>query len=203
MSAMPNSAQSELPGVSLPVDMSLGESTIRPIGLKNDWSPGKRWSHGKRALLVFARFLITFCIGVAAALVWQFYGDEFRERTASSFPQLDWLKPQTALVAQTAPETIPQPEPASPSPDQQQLNTMSVDLDAVRQNVDRIASSQEQITRRIDQLASDQEQMTRELTRLQSVTQYLLYKSSEPTLRPVPSPAPKPVPRPPQAATAH
>jgi|SRR5262252_9093632 len=133
MSAMPNSAQSELPGVSLPVDMSLGESTIRPIGLKNDWSPGKRWSHGKRALLVFARFLITFCIGVAAALVWQFYGDEFRERTASSFPQLDWLKPQTALVAQTAPETIPQPEPASPSPDQQQLNTMSVDLDAVRQ----------------------------------------------------------------------
>jgi len=202
MSAMPSPAQSELPGDSLPVEMSIDGSTVHRAGM-NDWSPRQRPSHGKRALLIFARFLATFCIGVAAALAWQFYGDEVREVIAISFSQLDWLAPRTAPVAQAAPEMIAQPEPAGPSPDQQQLNAMSFDLEAVRQSVDRIASSQEQITRRVDQLAADQEQMTRDITRLQAVTQYLLYKSSEPPPRPAPTPAPKPVPRPPQAPTVH
>jgi hypothetical protein len=148
-------AQSELPGLSLPVEMSTDKTTIHPTGLKNDWSPSERPSGGKQALLVFARFLVTFCIGVAAALAWQFYGDEVREMVASSFPQLGWLAPRTTAVAQTAPEMIAPPEPAGSSPDQQQLNAMSLDLEAVRQSVDRIATSQEQITRRGDQLAAD------------------------------------------------
>jgi hypothetical protein len=36
---------------------------------------------------------------------------------------------------------------AAASPDQQQLNAISLDLDAMRQNVDRIAITQEQIRR--------------------------------------------------------
>ncbi len=59
---------------------------------------------------------------------------------------------------------------------------MSLDLDAVRQRVDRITASQEQMTRNVDQL-------TREITKLQAIAQYILHKNSEP-------PAPKPVPRP-------
>jgi hypothetical protein len=190
MSAMQSPARPELPGVSLPVDMSLGESAIRPTRLKNDWSPSDRPSQGKRALLIFARFLVTFYIGVGAASACQFYGEKVREKIASSFPQLDWFAPRTAPVAQSTPEVKAQPEAAGPSPDQQQLNSMSLDLDAVRQSVDRIASSQDQITRRVEQLAADQEQMTREITRLQTVTQYLLYKSSEPPPRPAPAPNP-------------
>jgi hypothetical protein len=73
----------------------------------------------------------------------------------------------------------------------------------IGQYTNRIAGTQEQIARRIDELAAGQEQMTHEISRLRTVTQYLLYKSSEPPPRPVPTPAPKPVPRPPQAPTVH
>jgi hypothetical protein len=54
------------------------------------------------------RFLITFCIGVAAAPAWQSYGDAAREIIANSYPQLSWLAPQAA-VAQPAPATIVPP----------------------------------------------------------------------------------------------
>jgi hypothetical protein len=61
---------------------------------------------------------------------------------------------------------------------------MSLDLDAVRRNVDRIATTQEQITRSVDQITAGQERMTREITKLQ-------YKNSEPPPRPTPAPARK------------
>ena len=97
-------------------------------------------------------FLITFCIGVAATLGWQSYGDPAREMIASSYPQLGWVAPQLSSVP----------------PDQQQLNAMS--LDAVRQSIDRIAigfaASQEQITRSIDRIAASQEEMARSVNRL-------------------------------------
>jgi septal ring factor EnvC (AmiA/AmiB activator) len=165
-------------------------------------------------------FLITFCIGVAAVLGWQSYGDAAREMIASSYPQLAWVAPQ----------------PASAPSDQQQLNAMS--LDAVRQSIDRIATSfaagQEQMTRSIDgiapsivaireqmtrsidriaasqeeiartvsRLTASQEQMTREITKLQEISQYALYKNLEPQAQPGTPPARKPVPRSPQAPTA-
>jgi hypothetical protein len=52
--------------------------------LKNDRLPSKRPSLGEGASHALARFVITFCIGVAATLAWQFYGDAARERIASS-----------------------------------------------------------------------------------------------------------------------
>jgi hypothetical protein len=160
-------------------------------------------------------FLITFCIGVAATLGWQSYGDAAREMIASSYPQLGWVAPQ----------------PSSAPPDQQ-LNTMS--LDAVRQSIDRIAAGQEQITRSVDRIApsvvanqeqmtrsidriatsqeeiarsvnrltTGQEQMTREITKLQEIAQYALYKNPEPPAQSATPPARKPVPRSPQAPTA-
>src|SRR6266478_6750633 len=76
---------------------------------------------------------------------------------------------------------------AAPSPDQQRLNAISLDLDAIRQSVDRIAITQEQITRNVDQLtarqermtrnvdqlAAGQERMTREISKLQAVEQQI------------------------------
>jgi flagellar hook-basal body complex protein FliE len=158
-------------------------------------------------------FLITFCIGVAATLGWQSYSDAAREMIASSYPQLGWVAPQ----------------PSSAPPDQQQLNAMS--LDAVRQSIDRIVTSQEQITRSVDRiapsvqeqmtrsidriaasqeevarsvnrLATGQEQMTREITKLHEIAQYALYKNSEPPVQPATPPARKPVPQSSQAPTA-
>jgi hypothetical protein len=208
MSAMPSPAQSEFSADSLPKP-SVGVPIVRPADLKNDRSPSSRPPLGKRTALALARFLITFCIGAAATVAWQSYGDAALEMVASSFPQLGWLAPQPAPIAQNAAEMTALAAAVSPSRDQQQLNAMSLDLDAMRQsvdrivatqeettrNIDRISTSQERVTRGVDQLAAGQEQMTREITKLQVLEQYILYKNSEPPPRPAPAPARNPAPR--------
>src|SRR5258705_8994701 len=94
-------------------------------------------SLGRLEPLAFARYLITFSIGMAVALAWQSYGNATRE-TAS-------------------------------------LKAISLGRDAVRQSLDRIATSvaasQEQMTRSIDRLVAGQEQTTREISDLQTVEQ--------------------------------
>jgi peptidoglycan hydrolase CwlO-like protein len=179
----------------------------------------------KRALLALVRFLIICCVGVAATLAWQSYGDAAREKIANSYPQLGWLAPRAEPIAQNAPGVIALGAQAAPSPDQQQLNAISLDLDAVRQSIDQIvsnmatnqeqitrsvdqiaasvATNQEQITRSVDQLAVSQEWITREITKIEEIEQSIRYRNSEPlppSPRPAPASAPKPVTRP--AATS-
>src|SRR5260370_29215785 len=79
------------------------------------------------------------------------------------------------------------------------LKAVSLDHDAMRQSLDRIATSvaisQEQMTRRIersiergiDQLATGQEQTTREISDLQTFEQYLLDRLTTLPQRPAPS----------------
>jgi hypothetical protein len=147
----------------------------------------------------FKSFLITFCSGIAAILAWQSYGDAAKQIIASSYPQLGWLAPRAAPIAYSARDTIGLAAQAAP-PDQERLNAFSLDLDAVRQNVDRIATTQEQITRSVDRLTAGQEQMTREITKLQAIEQQILHKNSEPPPRPAPASARK-TPRSAQAPT--
>src|SRR6266852_1399512 len=218
MNATPNPAQSEFSKDSLPVKSLVEVLTTDPADLKNDRFPSGRPSFDRRSPLAFARFLIMFCVGVAATLAWQSYGDAARKIIARSSPRLGWLAPQPAPPAQNAPDIIALAAPAAPSPDQQRLNAMP--LDAVRQSIDRIATgiaasqeqitrsvdriapslvasqeqmtrsidqiaaSQEQIARSVDRLTAGQEQMTHEITKLQEIEQYILYKRSEPPLRP-------------------
>jgi hypothetical protein len=143
-------------------------------------------------------FLITFCAGVAATLVWQSHGDAARQIIGSSYPQLGWLAPQASSIAHNAPDMIALAAQAAPSPDQQQLNAISLNLDAMRQDVDRIATTQEQITRNVGQLATGQERVTREITKLQAVEEH---RNSEPP--PAHAPARKPRPPSSQARTVH
>jgi hypothetical protein len=215
MSAMPSSAQSEFYAGLLPVEPLVEPPPVRPTTLENDQSQSNRQpSLRKRVSRALSRFLITFCIGGASTLAWQSYGDAARAMIANSYPQLGWLAPQAEPVAQNVPETIAL---VAPSFDQQQINAMSLDLDAVRQSIDRIATSiaaiQEQMSRSADRIATEQiarsvaeltagqEQMTREITKLQAVEQYVLYKSPDPAPRPAPAPARNPVLRPSQAPT--
>jgi hypothetical protein len=158
------------------------DATFRPADLDNDNDPfpSKRPAPGKRASRALSRFLITFCMGVAATLAWQSYGDAAREMIASSSSQLGWVAPQAAPVAQTAPNMIAPAAPTAPSPDRQQLNAMSLSLAALRQSV--------------DQLAAGQEQMTRDITKLRAAEQDILDKISAPPPRPAAAPARKPVP---------
>ena len=154
-----------------PEDLLAGEPSVERPALR------------KRGSL--ARVLITFCVGVAATLAWQSYGDAAREMVASKYPELGWLGPQAA-VAQTVPATI---VPPITSPDPQELKAMSLGLAAVRQ--------------RVDQLAAVQEQMTRDFTtKLQAAEQEILDKISVPPPQPAAAPARKPMPPPSQALPA-
>jgi septal ring factor EnvC (AmiA/AmiB activator) len=121
-------------------------------------------------LTALIRFLIIFCIGVSATLAWQSYGDAAREMIASSYPQLGWLAPQAEPVAQNAPDVIGLAWRTASAPDQQQPNAIMLDLDAVRQSIDRIAtsiaSSQEQMTNSADRMATSQDKIARSVDRI-------------------------------------
>jgi hypothetical protein len=159
--------------------------------------------------------LVTFCIAIGAALAWQSYGDVARQFIASSYPHAGWLAPQTAPIPYSAPGTTGLATQAAPSPDQQRLNAISVDLDAMRQIADRIAVTQEQttrnidkltasverMTRNVDQLTTGQERITREIGKLQTAEQPNHHKNTEPALRPTPAAPRKPVPRSAQASS--
>jgi hypothetical protein len=135
-----------------------------PLGLdkKNDWPP--RPTHGKRPSRVLARFLITICIGVAGTLAWQSYGDVARQMIASSSPVLGWMAPQAAPLVQTASEQIRLAEPATPSPDLQQLKAMSPDLAAVRQSVDQLAAKLQQMAGDIATIQAAQQAILRKVS---------------------------------------
>jgi hypothetical protein len=145
--------------------------------------PSKLSSLRKRASRAFARFLVTFFIGVAATLAWQFYGDAAREMIASSSPQLGWLAPQAAPVAQSA--------LVAPSPDQEQFKAMLFGLAGVRQRVDQIAA---QIAAGQEQIMRSQERLTSDITKLQAIEQDILDKVPAPPQQPAAAPARKPVP---------
>src|SRR5882672_3396837 len=179
MSARLKPTQSEFVEDTLLVKPSVEAAAIRLADLKND--PTGRSSLGnvdplgrlgRLEPLAFARYLITFSIGVAVALAWQSYGNATREVAA--------------------------------------LKAISLDRDAVRQSLDRIATSvatsQEQMTRRIersiDRLAASQEQTTRQISDVQTIEQYVLDRISTLPPRSAPTTVTKPVKRPPQVAMA-
>src|SRR5215472_6289764 len=139
------------------------DETSRWADSRNDNLPSIRPSRRKRARRVLARFLITLCIGVGGTLAWQSYGDAAREMIAKSSPQLSWLAPQAAAVL--TPPAVPPNMVASaaPSPDPQQLKSMSLNIAAMRQSVNQL-----------------QNEMTNEITKLRAAQQEILDKISAP-----------------------
>jgi hypothetical protein len=98
-----------------------------------------------------------FGMGVVTTLGWQTYGDEIRDTIGNSSPQLGWLAPQAA-VAKTAPETEPI-APANASPENQQLEVMSLSLVTMQQSIDQLSNqflaSQQQMASDIAKLKQD------------------------------------------------
>ena len=80
--------------------------------------------------------------------------------------------------------------------------SVAANQEQMTRSIDRIAASQEEIARSVSRLTTGQEQMTREITKLQEMSQYALYKGSEPPAQLATPPARKPAPRSPQAPTA-
>jgi hypothetical protein len=89
-----------------------------------------------------------------------------------------------------APRTTPI---AYGAPDQERFTGISIDLEAIRQIIDRIAVTQEQITRNFDQLMGSQTQMMHEISKLQAAEHQNRGTNSEPLLAAAPSSARKPI----------
>ena len=144
-----------------------------------------RPSLGRRALRGLARFLIVFCIGVGTTLAWQSYGDDARAMIANASPQLAWLAPQAAPVAQTTPGAQAASEAPVPAPTAlPDLQPLALGLASVRQSVDQLAA----------QLADGQRQMGGDIAKLQADGQKMLHKLSAAPPRPAADPAHKPAP---------
>jgi hypothetical protein len=133
----------------------------------------------KRALHRLARFFVIFCVGVCSTLAWQSYGDTARAMIAKSSPQLGWLAPQPAPVAQTTSEAVASASAASP-----ELKQLAFGLAALRQSVDMLTT----------QLASGQQQMGGDIAKLQADEQEIIRKLSATAPKPTASPAHKPAP---------
>ena len=99
----------------------------------------KRPSLVKRVSRSLARFLLLFCIGVAATLAWQSYGDEARKMIASSSPQLGWLAPQAERNDTPSPETM-------------------------RQSLVQLAANQQQMAGDIAKLLTDQRELLQKIS---------------------------------------
>src|SRR5258705_13981014 len=111
MNTMPGSTQSGSFVRSFLVKSPVEAFAVPPTELKNDQPQNGRPSFRKRTSLAFAYYMIVFSIGVAATLAWQIYGDAARRLIAA----------------------------AASTSDQQQLNAISLDLDAVRRSIDGLA----------------------------------------------------------------
>ncbi len=135
----------------------------------------------------FARYLVAICLGVAATLAWQSYGEIPKQIIAAKAPELGWspeakqmiatwvqTKPPAssestavrpslpaqvvATVAQTVPAAVVQKAPAAPSVDPEQVHQIAVDLATLGQTVDQLAASQDQMAHQLETLqTSDQE----------------------------------------------
>ena len=157
------------------------------------------------------RYLVAICIGVAAILAWQSYGEAAQQIIATKAPelawspqtkqmiagwmqQLGWTKPlvvesKPAPVTQTAPETVAAKAPATPSLDPQQVKQIEADIAAVQQAVERHLAD---VRATVEQLAASQDQMAREIEKLQAADMEILEKISTPPPKRAPLPRASP-----------
>ena len=174
MGAMPSRAKSESYKGLLPIELSIETPAVFTADMGRQQFANEQPSDRQEDSRPFARFLITFCIGVAATLTWQSYNGAVKKIIAGSSPQFAWLAPQ-APVGRTVTDAI------------EQIIARIAD-----RIVANIAAGQEQISHTVDQLAAGQEQMTREMIKLEAISQYGLSKSLEPPPRQTHAATPKP-----------
>jgi hypothetical protein len=165
-----------------------------------DFSPGprivQRPSRVRRARRAFTRYLFAICIGVAATLAWQAYGDVVKQTVAAKAPEFGWSPEIQQLIAATlqqvgwtksadlesgatptAASATQQPpfaqasfDPAGPKPSAGPSPTL--------EQVQQIASDLTVLKQAITQLSSNQDQMAQGISRVQAMDQEVLDKVS-------------------------
>jgi hypothetical protein len=183
------------PGFTSRLDQEASERKAiydRLVAIENEMK--RRGSRG------FVRYLVAICIGVAATLAWQSYGDAAKQIIATRAPELGWspdakqmiaswtlgwTKPPAGSEKQALP--VAQIAPSAPSIDAEKVQQLTQSLAVLRQTV--------------EQLAAGQDQMTRVIGRLESAVTELIVKIPEPPPQPPAAPARKPTPAPPSSRT--
>jgi hypothetical protein len=191
--------------------------------MNNDPLPIDRPSLGWRTSRSLARFLVAACVGVAASLVWQSYGDTARQMIANSAPQLGSLLPSPPVVnppsgreradEQPSPLAIQAPTPQAASAQAEAVASMASETPAataptvsspeLRQQLERMVHDLGAVRQSVEQLAAGQEQMARDIAKLETAEQDIRRRIS--ALPPAAATVRKPVPPPqpaPQASTA-
>jgi hypothetical protein len=161
----------------LPTDLAASRPGLDPMAGSSVGAMGPSLG-ASRGL---ARFLIIFSIGIGATLGWQSFGDAARAMLANSSPQLGWLAPQTAPLAQTTPSMVVPPAADTASSDLQQLTAV---VASMRQSVDQLAA----------QLATGQQQVADNIAKLHADEQKILQKLSATPPGATAAPARKPTP---------
>jgi hypothetical protein len=166
----------------------------------------------RRSSRGFARYLVAICIGVAATLAWQSYGEatkqiiatkiselgrspETKQMIASWMQRFGWQKPplEHAAVPASVAE-MPQAAPVGQAaPENVAPKTPAVSAPDPEQ-VHQIALDLAALRQSVEQLAAGQDQMAREIDRLQAADMEILAKIPSPPLQPPAVPARKPVP---------
>jgi len=148
------------------------------------------------------RYLVALCIGLAAILAWQSYGEVPKQIIATRAPELGW-SPQTkqmiagwmqqlgwtkplAVEIKAAPEKVAAKQPTT-ALDPQQIQQIEVDIAAVRQAIERHLAD---VRSTVEQLTTSQDQMARQIGQLQNTDKEILEKISAPPPQPQKRPAP-------------
>jgi hypothetical protein len=173
----------------------------------------------KRGSRGFARYLLAICIGVAAALAWQSYGDAAKEMFAAKAPELGWSPASKQMIANWV-EQLGRSKPLGddettavhPSVSAAQVATVAQTVPAVVTSqapatppidpaqVHQIAADLAALGQTVDQLAAGQDQMGRNIERLEGAVAEILVKMPEPPPPPiVAAPAHKPPSTPPSS----
>src|SRR6266566_252676 len=180
----------------LPTDLGAARPGLDPMARSSVGA--MRPSFGGRASRGLARFLIIFSIGIGATLAWQSYGDAARAMLANSSPQLGWLAPQTAPLAQTTPSMVVTPAADTASSDLQQLTAA---VASMRQSVDQLAAQlaagQQQVADNIAKLHADEQKI---LQMLSATPQKLSASPPGATAAPARKPTPATAPPSPSAS---
>ena len=146
----------------------------------------------------FARYLVAICIGAAAALLWQSYGEAAKRMIAAKTLEFGWSPETKQIIASWV--KPPQPDaaanvtgtlkvPAASSPDPQQLQQIEAHIAAVQRGVERQLGD---VRAAVQQLAAGQDQIARQITELQTADEDILARIPVPSPRPASTRKPSP-----------
>lgn len=171
-----------------------------------DFSPGNRTferaPRARRASRAIIRYIGAICIGIAATLAWQSYGEEAKQIIATRasqlgwspeaqqtiaglIRQLGWTKPSVdsgnvlLSTAQDKPQAALLAQIAPESAAQNAPATPSLELQQAQRMIEDLAG----LRQTVEQLATGQDQMAHEIAKLQAANQQILEKVSTPPPR--------------------